>query len=270
MNTFSTAAAGAGSEIFKNPIMKKFDRIQEKSSGGVTTYKGVALKCLFFVVAVMAGAALALLLHSLPSDSFAFYEGTALTCAETAAAVAAAGIFIIAPLVALIAKCTIPVCGTLFCASVGYIYAFLGSVLTEVRGQIFLALIITIALFAALMFVYVSGKININKKFSSVIRVLFATLVISTLLFCAAYFIPRLNQAAVFVMSNPLVSIGLSALGIVLVSLFLLNDFKAVTEAVEYKLPKKYEWVGAFGIVFSVIWLFIEVFGFITRVQDIR
>ncbi len=267
MNTFSTVAAGAGSEIFKNPIMKKFDRIQEISSGGVTTYKGVALKCLFFVVAVMAGAALALLLHSLPSDGFAFYEGTALTCAET---IAAAGIFIIAPLVALIAKCTIPVCGTLFCASVGYIYAFLGSVLTEVRGQIFLALIITIALFAALMLVYVSGKININKKFSSVIRVLFATFVISTLLLCAAYFIPGLNQAAVFVMSNPLVSIGLSALGIVLVSLSLLNDFKAVTEAVEYKLPKKYEWVGAFGIVFFVIWLFIEVFGFITRVQDIR
>ncbi|MGN1111592.1 MAG: Bax inhibitor-1/YccA family protein, partial [Acutalibacteraceae bacterium] len=227
-------------------------------------------KCMFFVLAVIVGAALAFLVHLLPSAGVFHYEGTAFNYSEAVAAAVAAGIFIIAPLVALIAKCTIPVCGTLFCASVGYIYAFLGNVLTEVRGQIFLALIVTVALFAALMLAYVSGKININKKLSSVIRVLFATLVISTILLSAAYFIPSLNQAAVFVMSNPIVSIGLSALGIVLVSLFLLNDFKAVTEAVEYKLPKKYEWVGAFGIVFSVIWLFIEVFGFITRVQDIR
>lgn len=118
------------------------------------------------------------------------------------------------------------------------------------------------------MLAYMSGKVRVTKKFSFVAKVLFGTLIISSLLLAVAYFIPGLNQASVLVISNPTVSIAFSVIGIVIVSMFLLSDFKKVTDAVENNLPKKYEWTAAFGIIFSVIWLFIEVVGLIAKIQD--
>lgn len=265
MNTIQTQ--NMSSQIFENPIMKRLSKVKEKDSTAVT-YKGVALKCGFFIMTIIAGAALALLLHSLPLQSFISDDGILLTYAEAVTAAIALGIFIISPFVAVFAKRTIPVSGALYCAGVGYVYTFLGNLLTEFRSQIFLALIITVALFIAIMLVHISGKINVNKKFFAVIKVVFATLVVSSLLLTVAYFIPGLNQASVFVLSNPLISIGFSVIGIATASMFLLADLKTVKDVVENKLPKKYEWAGAFGIIFSVIWLFIQVLNLISKVQN--
>lgn len=268
MLTNQTQTKNKSRGLFDNPIMKQLGEVKEKSENCVS-YKGVALKCVFFIITIVSGVALALLLHMLPLANIISQDGVSFNYAEAVAAAIALGMFIVAPFVAMFAKRTIPVSGAIYCASVGYLYAFIGNLLSAVRGQIFLAMIITVALFFAIMLVYMTGRININKRFSSVLRVLFITMIVSTVLLAVSYFIPGLNVASMFVISNPLISIGLSVVGVVIVSLFLLVDFKTVKDAVDNKLPKKYEWAGAFGIMFSVIWLFIEVLSLISKVQDL-
>jgi uncharacterized YccA/Bax inhibitor family protein len=50
--------------------------------------------------------------------------------------------------------------------------------------------------------------------------------------------------------------------------MFILIDLQNVREAVENQVPKSYEWDGAFGIVFSVIWLFAEILQLLTSTKD--
>ncbi|WP_294466916.1 Bax inhibitor-1/YccA family protein [uncultured Ruminococcus sp.] len=54
-------------------------------------------------------------------------------------------------------------------------------------------------------------------------------------------------------------SIGFSVLGIITATLFLLTDFDTIEKNVENNLPKKYEWSAAFGLAFTVIWIYLKV-----------
>ena len=50
------------------------------------------------------------------------------------------------------------------------------------------------------------------------------------------------------------------ALGSLLISiLFLLIDFEVLNNCIEKKLPKKYEWLGAFGLAFCVIEVYMRI-----------
>ena len=60
-------------------------------------------------------------------------------------------------------------------------------------------------------------------------------------------------------MDNAVINIGASVLMVIIASLFLLVDFDTIKHAVDDELPKKYEWYAAFGLAFSVIWLFFKI-----------
>ena len=50
-----------------------------------------------------------------------------------------------------------------------------------------------------------------------------------------------------------------SAISVLLASLFLLSDLKQATTLVESGAPKEFEWMVAFGIAYTVLWLYIEI-----------
>ena len=63
----------------------------------------------------------------------------------------------------------------------------------------------------------------------------------------------------------PLMYLGLALNLICIAALFLLVDFDTIQTAVEKQLPRKYEWIAAFGLAFSVIWLFLKVLDLILK-----
>ena len=65
-----------------------------------------------------------------------------------------------------------------------------------------------------------------------------------------------------------LLTVLFSVLGIVVAAMFLLVDFDTIQTAVEARLPRKYEWIAAFGLAFSVIWLFLKVLDLILKLKD--
>jgi len=46
---------------------------------------------------------------------------------------------------------------------------------------------------------------------------------------------------------------------VVIASLNLLLDFDFISKGVEKKLPKQFEWYGAFGIMVTLIWLYFSI-----------
>ena len=62
-------------------------------------------------------------------------------------------------------------------------------------------------------------------------------------------------------------SIGLSLVIIVVASLSFILSFHEVEEGVRMGLPQRYSWVAAFGILVSLIWLYLEILRLLSYFQ---
>lgn len=251
--------------FFQNPVMKKFSKIQEQSDEHVT-YRGVAKKCCFFVLMIIAGIVLTFFTNFLCGITNTFNDKFPLPV------IALAGVstltLLVTPFIAIFAKKTTPVTGSMFCISVGVVYSTLALFIDTYRNEILLAMLLTVALFTALVLLFSLNLIKVNQKFQSVSYILLATMLIAAILLSIALFIPTLNGAVTAIVSNPLCSILFSLIGLAVAAMFILVDLQNVTEAVENNLPKFYEWDAAFGVIFSVIWLFAEILQLITNIKD--
>lgn len=260
-------AKKTGAEMFfTNPMIRKIAKIEETSTEHAT-YASIGNKCAFFMAMVLLGVLLLLGLQTINPDTVAMDDGSVITISNAAllAALPFGLFFLIMPFIAMLIKKTIPVTGTLYCVSVGYCVALMAQLFAEYRDAISLALVITVAIVGVMAQVYAKGWIKVDDKFRSIMRILFFTSIASGILMLIAYFVPQLNGIVMFIAENPVLSIGGSVVYVVIASLFLLVDFDTIQTAVENKLPRKYEWIAAFGLAFSVIWLFLKVLDLILK-----
>lgn len=263
-------AKKTGVEMFyTNPMIRKISRIEEKSTD-CATYTSIGNKCAFFMAMVLLGALLFIGLQLVAPEPVAMDDGSVINVSSIAmiAAIPFGFLFVIMPFIAMLIKKTIPVTGTLYCLSVGYVISLMSHVIPEYKDPINLALIITIAIVAVMAQVYSKGWIKVDDKFRSIMKILFGTSIVASLLLIVAYFIPQLRSFVTFVIDNPVLSLAGSVVYVVIASLFLLVDFDTIQTAVEARLPRKYEWIAAFGLAFSVIWLFLKVLDLILKLKD--
>ena len=262
-------AKKTGAEMFfTNPMIRKIAKIEETSTEHAT-YASIGNKCAFFMAMVLLGVLLLLGLQTINPDTVTMEDGSMIPISDAAllAALPFGLCFLITPFIAMLIKKTIPVTGTLYCVSVGYCVALMAQLFAEYRDAISLALVITVAIVGVMAQVYAKGWIKVDDKFRSIMRILFFTSIASGILMLIAYFVPQLNGIVMFIAENPLLSIGGSVVYVVIASLFLLVDFDTIQTAVENKLPRKYEWIAAFGLAFSVIWLFLKVLDLILNLS---
>ena len=59
--------------------------------------------------------------------------------------------------------------------------------------------------------------------------------------------------------------VALDVIGLVISSLFLISDFSLIQTCVEEGYPKEYEWSAAFGLVFTVIWVYLKILDLLMR-----
>lgn len=252
-----------------NPLIRKLSRIAE-SSDRCATYGGIAVKTAIFILAAAAGIVLYFLLHSALAGSstievsgYTFYQTEALIC------VAALLLSVLAPLIAFAIRPLIPIFGILYCASVGFSITMLAAVLgAEYTLMIYLALALTIILVAVMAFLYAARVIKVGKRFRTVVITLFLTSVFSGVIFFLLGLIPGVKPVLSFLQESPAFSIGLSAVYIVIACAFLMVDFDTIERSVEQKLPKKYEWIVAFGLAYTIIYLFLKIFNLICKLTQ--
>ena len=251
--------------MIQNPVMKRLSKVTEESSDHVT-YKGVAKKCGFFVLMIIAGVVLTFLANfffGTPDSTSSDYPLPIMILMGIAALST-----LITPFIAIFAKKCTAVAGSIFCASIGVIYTSSAMFIDGCRNEILLALFVTVALFGALTLLFALNLIKVTQKFKSVSYITLSALLLTGILLVVSLFIPVLSGPVAAIIANPLISIGLSVISIMVASVFVLADLQNVRDAVNNQVPKSYEWYGAFGIIFSVIWLFAEVLSLISKIKN--
>ena len=141
------------------------------------------------------------------------------------------------------------------------------SAVTNVRypGIAIQAVGLTFGVMFALLFLYSSRIINVTQKFR--MGVIAATggimlfyLVQMVLGFFGVHFM-SLNG------SGPL-AIGISLFICAIAALNLVLDFDFIERGVNYGAPKYMEWYGAFGLMVTLVWLYLEILRLLSRMRS--
>lgn len=146
---------------------------------------------------------------------------------------------------------------------------FLGAISAILNAQYpgiaFQAILLTVGTLFTMLFLYRSGRIRATPKFRR--GVLMAT---GAIFF--AYFISFI--ASIFGMnmgymhsSGPL-GIGISLVIIVVAALNLILDFDFIERGSQAGAPRYMEWYGAFGLMVTLVWLYIEFLRLLARLRD--
>lgn len=260
----------AFAHVMMNPLVRKLDKVDEKAEGDGATYSGIVAKTLFFIIMTGVGIALDLFVHQ--------YYGTVYTIdltdytivmQEMGFALIACVFIILSPLLIWVIRPLIPILGTLYCVSQGYFIAWLCQTFgNEYRGAAWASFGLTVLILVVMLFLYIKGIVKVTKKFRSVVTTLFISAVFLGLGVAVCNFVPPLHWIYNFFMENMAVSIIASVAFIIIGSLFLLVDFECIKHTVEDELPKKYEWVAAMALVFTIIWLYFKILNLLLKLKS--
>ena len=123
-------------------------------------------------------------------------------------------------------------------------------------GIVMRAVALTLAVFAIMLFVYRSGIIKVNRKFMlGVVAATGGIALIYFVSFIAGMFGANLN----FLHGSGTFSIGFSLVVVGVAALNLVLDFAFIDRASQSGAPKYMEWYGAFGLMVTLIWLYLEI-----------
>jgi uncharacterized YccA/Bax inhibitor family protein len=113
----------------------------------------------------------------------------------------------------------------------------------------------TLAAFSAMLVLYKTGVIRNSPKFTKILLIAGAGYLIFSLVNLGFALFGGVSVYS----GNPLLAVVVSAFGVGLASLFLVLDFDFIEQGVRNGLPQQYAWVGAFGLVTTLVWLYLEI-----------
>jgi len=135
-------------------------------------------------------------------------------------------------------------------------------------GLVSQAVGLTVAVMFAMLFSYRTGLIKVTETFKKVI--VFATMGIAVfyLFSLVAHFGFGANISYFNTENASMLSIGLSIFVVGIAALNLVLDFDFIERGSEQNLPKHFEWYGAFGLMVTLVWLYIELLRLLAKLRE--
>lgn len=143
--------------------------------------------------------------------------------------------------------------------------AFNGAFAETAPNIIFNAVGLTLAVCAAMYFLYTFRIIKVTEKLKSVIIAATVGIAIFYLLVFAMRMFGFSGMA--FLHEGSPLGIGFSVFVVALAALNLLLDFDMIEKGTEMGAPKFMEWFCAFGLMITIVWLYIEILRLLGKVS---
>lgn len=135
----------------------------------------------------------------------------------------------------------------------------------QYNGIVMRAVALTLAVFAAMLFLYRSGIIKVTKKFMMGV---FAATAGIALVYLVSFIGGFFGMNTSFLYGSGNFSIGFSLVVVAIAALNLVLDFSFIERASESGAPKYMEWYGAFGLMVTLIWLYLEILRLLAKVAS--
>ncbi len=264
MALFKSSNPALGSQVFQNAKMG-MDRSMQASNENalsrpaaagqeVMTISGTVNKVAFMGLIVFAFAA---------ATWFAVLANPALG-APLSIGGAIAGL--VTAMVIIFKKTWAPMLAPVYCLFEGL---FVGGVSVSYaamyEGIVVQAVFLTIGILFALLGVYKSGLIKVTENFKLMVAAATGGVFI---FYIIAFVLSFWGISVPLIHSSSMMGIGFSFFVIALASMNLVIDFDFIEEGAEVGAPKYMEWYAAFGLMVTLIWLYIEILRLLAKLQS--
>jgi len=132
-------------------------------------------------------------------------------------------------------------------------------------GLVMRAVSLTFGVFFIMLLLYRSGTIRATEKFRTVI---FAATGGIALVYLVSFIAGMFGANLGFMYGNGLMGIGFSLVVVVIAALNLILDFDMITQGANSYAPKYMEWYGAFGLMVTLIWLYLEMLRLLSKLSS--
>ena len=134
-------------------------------------------------------------------------------------------------------------------------------------GIVIQAVGLTFSTLFCLLGAYKSGMIKVTENFKlGVVAATGGLMMVYFVSFIMSFFGASMN----FLFGNGLMGIGFSVVVVVIAALNLVMDFDFIENGAEMGAPKYMEWYAAFGLMVTLIWLYIEILRLLAKLQSRR
>jgi len=232
-----------------NPALSEqiFAKSKTSEASQVMTIEGTTNRALLMLLLVVLGALYTWRL---------FYQGPDPSSALGWMAVGGIGGFITA-LVVIFAPRTAPITAPIYSVLQGLLLGGLSAfIAAEYTGAIVIqAISLTFATFFLMLLMYRSGTIKATHKFR---RGVFAATGAIAMLYLISFISRLFGYNMGFIHDGGTLSIIISLVIVGVAALNLILDFDFIERGAAMGTPKHMEWYGAFGLMVTLIWLYIE------------
>jgi uncharacterized YccA/Bax inhibitor family protein len=154
--------------------------------------------------------------------------------------------------------------------SYGALYGIALGAISEAFNQVYpgivmQALVGTFGVFAGMLVVYKTGAIRVTPKLTRwIVGAMFGVLALVLVNLVVGFFVPGglgLRDGGTLSIVFSLVVIGVAAFSLLL-------DFDMADEAIRRGAPAKFAWYIAFGLLITVVWLYLEILRLLSYLQN--
>jgi uncharacterized YccA/Bax inhibitor family protein len=133
------------------------------------------------------------------------------------------------------------------------------------NGIVLQAVGATVGVFLAMLFLYRTQIIKVTDRFKRI--VIGATM--GLMAFYLVAFVMNLFGGGVsFLHSTSLLGIGFSIFAAGLAAMMLAVDFDFIEKGAQQSLPKGMEWYAAFGLLITIVWLYLELLRLLSKLNQ--
>jgi uncharacterized YccA/Bax inhibitor family protein len=158
-----------------------------------------------------------------------------------------------------------PVTAPLYALCEGLFIGGLSSIM-EARfpGIVLEAVMLTFGTLAALLAAYKTGLIVASDKFK---RGIVAATGGICLVYLATMVLGFFHVQVPFIYGSGALGIGFSLVVVVIAALNLVIDFDFIEQGAQYGVPKYLEWYAAFGLLVTLVWLYLEILRLLSKLN---
>jgi uncharacterized YccA/Bax inhibitor family protein len=161
-----------------------------------------------------------------------------------------------------------PITGSLYAAAEGLFVGALSALYeTQFNGIVLQAVLLTIGVLLALLAAYSMRLIKATENFK--LGVVAATGGIA-LVYLATIVLGFFGIHIPYIHESGLVGIGFSVFVVIIAALNLVLDFDFIENGCAHGAPKYMEWYAAFGLVVTLVWLYVEILRLLAKISSRR
>ena len=242
-----------------NPALKeqKFTEVRAAAGEAAMTLQGTATKSLVLVLLTVFSASFTW--NAVASGNVGILMPATL--------VGGIGGFIVALITVFKPKLS-PFTGPIYAALEGLLLGGISAMYNaRFNGLPAQAVALTFGVFIALLIVYRTGLIKATENFRlGVVAATGGIMIMYLISFVLGFFGVRMS----FLHDSSPLSIGISLVIVVVAALNLVLDFDFIEKGVERRAPKYMEWYAAFGLLVTLVWLYLEMLRLLSKLQGRR